>query len=715
MKKELLLLSLVFSLFSCSNLSSITTSTDESISSSYNNRELFISSNPQKTIYNLYDKFDSTGLIIGYTAEGKEIAYLVNKDEYTLSINGKKIKDGDILKEVGTFLVTITYNGLTASFSISVNNVYDYYSELEIVSLPNKTKYQIGEHLDPTGLSLLVNTTYKTAQGQEVKLSETVTKYKLTINDIDFNEYTFNEPKREEVKITYIDNSERVIFTSFAIQVLKVKDIFSPFKYDDSIGLPIDHNNITITFDNPNFSDTNDKGYYAPEEIITAYNSHNYGEDNYYNWHYPSTSEAVAALVIPVVVPGYEEKADDYTWNCINQAFFGDDNDLYFESLRSYYYKSSFGQLDIQGAMTDYYYAKDESSFYHHEDDLSTEKVNTLAQDCLNWAIDTYSLDSTKYDLDRDGTVDMIWLVYVGKEATGGTYWAFTSSTGSISHIPDKSFCNMIGWIGASQIIGFSDENGDVDAHTIIHETGHIFGISDYYSTALNGYSDYMPLGRSDMMDQNVGDHNSYSKLTLGWTKPYIVYGDCTLTLSSSRLKDSCIVIPYDNKKYEKDENGKILFNPYDEYLVLELYTPIDLNSQGYDAYYVDLLKTTGVKVFHVDARLACLSNYTSTYIPEDPDWIYKEKNLGKPWMVITNTEQGETAEERFYLNQYNHFDEIRWITKDHIYLNRYQQATEDSLFKKGDFFSLTDYIEQFNADGLDNGEILSTTFEILK
>ena len=89
MKKELLLLSLVFSLFSCSNLSSITTSTDESISSSYNNRELFISSNPQKTIYNLYDKFDSTGLIIGYTAEGKEIAYLVNKDEYTLSINGK--------------------------------------------------------------------------------------------------------------------------------------------------------------------------------------------------------------------------------------------------------------------------------------------------------------------------------------------------------------------------------------------------------------------------------------------------------------------------------------------------------------------------------------------------------------------------------------------------------------------------------------------------
>ena len=67
-----------------------------------------------------------------------------------------------------------------------------------------------------------------------------------------------------------------------------------------------------------------------------------------------------------------------------------------------------------------------------------------------------------------------------------------------------------------------------LDTHTYIHETGHFLGLNDYYSDTPT----YSPIGKHDMMDANVGDHNSYSKMLLGWTKPYLVTGNGTIDLN---------------------------------------------------------------------------------------------------------------------------------------------------------------------------------------
>ena len=52
---------------------------------------------------------------------------------------------------------------------------------------------------------------------------------------------------------------------------------------------------------------------------------------------------------------------------------------------------------------------------------------------------------------------------------------------------------------------------GKVDAHTYIHEMGHMLGLPDYYDYSFKS----SPTGMYDMQDNNVGDHNPFSKMHL--------------------------------------------------------------------------------------------------------------------------------------------------------------------------------------------------------
>lgn len=44
--------------------------------------------------------------------------------------------------------------------------------------------------------------------------------------------------------------------------------------------------------------------------------------------------------------------------------------------------------------------------------------------------------------------------------------------------------------------------------------------------------------------------------------------------------KDNVIVIPYDSKSYKFDSDGKLIFNPFDEYIVIDYYSPNGLNEK---------------------------------------------------------------------------------------------------------------------------------------
>lgn len=112
-----------------------------------------ILSQPSKLKYKIGEVFDSSGLTVKATYDdgtSKEIS------DYTLS--------SPDMSNVGNKVVTITYDGQTATFDITVIDI----SKIEITSLPDKTEYMIGDEFDNTGL--IVSAVY--TDGSKEQLSK---------------------------------------------------------------------------------------------------------------------------------------------------------------------------------------------------------------------------------------------------------------------------------------------------------------------------------------------------------------------------------------------------------------------------------------------------------------------------------------------------------------------------------------------------------------
>ena len=92
------------------------------------------------------------------------------------------------------------------------------------------------------------------------------------------------------------------------------------------------------------------------------------------------------------------------------------------------------------------------------------------------------------------------------------------------------------------------------------------------------------------MMDANVGDHNAFTKLLLGWVDPYVVTGNCSLTLSSFGASGDCVMI------------CKNKADPFSEYYIIDYYTPDGLNAM--EKGYSGLFSVAGVRVYHVAATM---------------------------------------------------------------------------------------------------------------
>ncbi len=732
----------LISFTSCDQAISSTSSIDSSIDSSSfddNSSEeleasyyLSVVSYPETSEYFLYQQFDATGLEVhAITSVNGTITSNEAIEDYTLTISktGDTLSDGDVLTTTGSSLeILVEKDGYASTtFTIGVENVTQFTQSITIDSYP-QTYYYPGETFSLDGISLSLSASFYTINSGKKTSSYELNDYEVTINGQSAEGYVLpSEPTRLEATITATSYTGSELTTNFAIFVIS-KTITGPSVYeDDTITFEEDNNSLTVHIDGENITaestGAGDKGYYSPDEVKLASNFYDYSKDSYDNWKYAPASSSdgetqqTPLLVVPVVVPGYESSATQENLEIIENAFFGKSDDMSFESLHSYYYRSSLGKLDIIGTVTDYFYAADESSVFTSST-ISEYRVGTLAEECAEWAAEVYGLNLQDYDSDSDGLIDGMWLVYVGPSSNSSTtYWAFSSRVSNSGDV-DSPEVNNYGWCGLDFITSSSSSQyaGD-DAHVLIHETGHMFGLNDYYSYSYSGYG---PLGDADMMDYNVGDHNAYSKMMLGWTTPYIAYGDCDITLDSS-LHNQLIVIPYDSKTYETDEDGKILFNPFDEYLVLEFYVPDGMNAYDYDYYGVETVKDYGLRVYHVDNRMIQRNGSTWSFY-EDPDDALADDH-GIRNTCTSNTETNSDyaygyGESRFngISNDANAYDEIRWITQDGTYLNasrRVASNVENILFKTNDSFSLEDYSSQFVDGALDCEEELTTTFTV--
>lgn len=139
-----------------------------------------------------------------------------------------------------------------------------------------------------------------------------------------------------------------------------------------------------------------------------------------------------------------------------------------YESLSAYYYRASYGKLSLTGETFDYA-AKYERDYY-------TNNPKSLVAEALA-ALDE-SEDLSRFDANEDGSVRLWNMVLLAENSSNS--WA---------------------------------------ARTIIHETGHVLGLPDYYSarSQTGQGSDHSGILTFDMMMQNMGDHNGYSKWLVGW------------------------------------------------------------------------------------------------------------------------------------------------------------------------------------------------------
>ena len=245
----------------------------------------------------------------------------------------------------------------------------------------------------------------------------------------------------------------------------------------------------------------------------------------------------------------------------------------------------------------------------------------------------------------------------------------------------------------------------DLDAHTYIHEFGHALGLDDYYD--YSGQSN--PAGGFDMQDNNIGDHNSFSKFALGWEKPYVVYDSSEITLKSSALyENQFIIIPaggYDQW------NG----SPFDEYILLEYYTPEGLNEFDVKnptySYYTQGPNTRGVRAYHIDARLYKVTVKSGNIYFND--YVDSLSNSDSAIIAATNSGIGSGYESD--ISEATAFDLIYLLSASGTdkFKSNYFISSSD-LFTKGDKFSMSTFKSFFSKSGkMNDGSTLGFEIEI--
>lgn len=426
----------------------------------------------------------------------------------------------------------------------------------------------------------------------------------------------------------------------------------------------------------------------------------------------------VKALVIPVEFVDYpcsstklakyggcEGIRDD-----IRRTMFGKSEETNWESLSSFYRKSSYGKLNLTGKVTDWFRptlsaAQLAMPMLDNPSD-NTGVSDSILDQAIEWYRKTYD-DIDDFDIDKDGYIDAVYLIYtvpsktqIGKIDTSELFWAYTYWSNAHSDInvdvdevpvPYTYFWASIDFMYEDKMLNdegeyveCKDENGDwlPDAHTFIHESGHIMGLPDYYSYGYN--ADYGPLGGIDMMDNNVGDHNAYSKMLYGWTEPYYVTDSTTITIKPFYSSGDFILL-------NADWNGSM----YDEYILLEYYVPKGLNKYDADkkfaGAYPQVFQEPGVKVYHVDSRLGGFDIPSSNVLTERGRFIeYVEdvmNRYGYCDVASDNTSDRSAFPEFKLIELLEPSGECTFDDRDEHGALVTPYATDESLFHVGDSF----------------------------
>ena len=286
-----------------------------------------------------------------------------------------------------------------------------------------------------------------------------------------------------------------------------------------------------------------------------------------------------------------------------------------YESLNAYYKRSSYNKLNI---ISDKVYSctlSKNREAYEGEDSGEQDLIKEVLQ-----MLDE-TVDFKDYDANGDGRIDSICINFAGESTGwGSTWWShkydFLGSGVSFDGVTPAGYV----------FLETSSYGGSDGTQTLIHETGHLLGLPDYYGRYSDG------IGTTDMMNNNCGDHNGFSKWLLGWIEEEnilrITYNTEATQVSLSPIgmeapgtnKLIAVIAPEDTSIY-----SEYFIVQYDEYL-------------GNQSIFE--LEIPGYRIYHVDARL----NDEGTNFEQSNVYVFDEHFLIKAVAIV----EGENNAKRY-------------------------------------------------------------------
>lgn len=399
-------------------------------------------------------------------------------------------------------------------------------------------------------------------------------------------------------------------------------------------------------------------------------------------------------------------EAMEYTFNGVSSL---DGANPYWESVSSYYEKSSYGNLHFNFEITDPFTPEMSASEFLSKEDLTSSSSSVGGSQALITDILEHGLTKndvpidifdSKYDRNEDGYIDGMWLIYnvidgdlVSSESQ--PFWAYTTNYLAKATDTETGEIKIVGTRYANCALSFlyDDSSSGYDAHTIIHETGHMLGLDDYYSYDNSGNYGY--LGGIDMMDLNIGDHSAFSKYALGWIEPTVIYkNDTTITLKPFEDTGEALIIP---SSYYND-------SAFSEYLILEYETPTGLNELDATEKYRNaypLAFSNGLAIYHVDARLIKHEIQNGYYTCSD---YLSENESSVPEVEVHGSKENVYLVGNSNTPSYNGISDdyalVRLVSKERTLYSENPKtsrvgSTRRDLYQAGDSFG-TDQVDMF-------------------
>lgn len=305
-------------------------------------------------------------------------------------------------------------------------------------------------------------------------------------------------------------------------------------------------------------------------------------------------------------------------------------------SVRDFFKKQSYDKLTIEFDVVGPYTTANDMEYYgaHYKDNSGSEHNDIHPVLMVREAVDAAheaGVDFSKYDWDKDGNVDQVFVIYAGySEAQGAApetiwphEWSLSVENKRVKY--DGVWINTYGC--AAELMGKSGTTMD-GIGTACHEFSHCLGLPDMYDKK----GDNFGMSYWDVMDQ--GSYNDDSRTPAGYTSYERWFSGW---LTPTEIKETKRVT--DMKPIATNKEAYVLYNDKNknEYYLLENRQPV-----GFDAK----LPGHGLLILHVDYNEgAWTSNKVNddvdhqrcTIIPADNELTSGRVGLaGDPWPGIT-------------------------------------------------------------------------------